>query len=158
MPRIDVTLPNGSLSANNKTILAQQLVEAAAQAEQVPNNPKYRMYTWINLREANAGELTCGGHDITEQALPCMVLAYFPAGVLDESGRALFVELAHQAFKYAFGPQEQRTLMTSIILYEVTNGHQGANGKIWRLSDLARAAGYRHLQHLVEPNSVTTIP
>jgi phenylpyruvate tautomerase PptA (4-oxalocrotonate tautomerase family) len=149
MPRIDLTLPHKSLDAASKSLLSQKLVEAAAQAEQVPNNPKNRMYTWINIAEADAGQLTCGGNDLTSQAMPCMLVAHFPAGVLNKDKRAEFISLAHNAFVQAFGEQEKRALMTSIILSEVADGHQGANGQVWELTDLAKAAGYEHLQHLV---------
>jgi hypothetical protein len=37
-------------------------------------------------------------------------------------------------------------LLTSIMLHDVADGTWGANGTIWRLSDIAAAAGYAHLQ------------
>jgi phenylpyruvate tautomerase PptA (4-oxalocrotonate tautomerase family) len=150
MPRIDVTLPHQSFNSRAKTLLAKKLVEAAAQAEEVPNNPKNRMYMWITVTEADAGQLTCGGNDITAQALPCMVMAHFPAGVLNKDKRAEFVDSAHKAFIHALGGQDPRALMTSIVINEVAEGHQGANGQIWGLTAIAKAAGYGHLQHLVD--------
>jgi phenylpyruvate tautomerase PptA (4-oxalocrotonate tautomerase family) len=125
MPRIDVTLPYNSLSAQGKSVLANTLVEA------------------------DEGQLTCGGLDLTRQALACSALCHFPAGVLDKQTRAQFVTLAHEAFKQPFGVEEKRTLMTSVIISDVADGHQGANGQVWELKDLAKAAGYVHLQHLV---------
>ncbi len=39
--------------------------------------------------------------------------------------------------------------MTSVMIGDVPDGAWGANGQIWRLPDFAKAAGYKHLQHLV---------
>jgi hypothetical protein len=40
-------------------------------------------------------------------------------------------------------------VITSVMITDIDDGHWGARGAIWRLPDLARAAGYKHLQHLV---------
>lgn len=86
---------------------------------------------------------------MSTHVLPCIAIVYVPVGVLDEASKALYVKLLHSAFKQALPSDESRQLATSVILHEVANGMWGGNGAIWTLPDLAKAAGYAHLQHLV---------
>ena len=44
---------------------------------------------------------------------------------------------------------EKRRLTTSIVLTSVADGTWGVDSAVSRLPELAKAAGYAHLQHLV---------
>jgi phenylpyruvate tautomerase PptA (4-oxalocrotonate tautomerase family) len=149
MPNIYITLPANSLDSEGKKHLIRSVNEAAAIVEEIPPNPQQRSLCWIIVNETPEGHITCGGHDITSQALPCMAMIYLPAGVLNAAKRSMYVNLVNHAFKQAYGEKEKRMLMTSVILHEVPDGQWGANGEIWMLKDFAKAAGFTHLQHLV---------
>jgi phenylpyruvate tautomerase PptA (4-oxalocrotonate tautomerase family) len=149
MPNIYITLPDNSLDSEGKKHLIRSINEAAAIVEEIPPNPRQRAMCWITVNETPASHITCGGHDMTSQALPCMVMIYLPAGVLNPAKRSMYVNLVNQAFKQAYGVNEKRMLMTSVVLHEVPDGQWGVNGDIWMLKDFAKLAGYTHLQHLV---------
>jgi len=149
MPNIVLRVPKGSLSIDARKALLREVTEAAAGAERIPANPQNRATTWVVLEEIDEGMWAVGGVDMSAHLLPCMAVVYVPQGVLDESLRALYVRLLHQAFVHVLHVNEKRRLATSVILQEVSDGYWGGSGTIWTLVDLARAAGYEHLQHLV---------
>jgi phenylpyruvate tautomerase PptA (4-oxalocrotonate tautomerase family) len=149
MPNILVKLPMGSFSGASRGLLVNKINDAAAAAEQIPNEPRKRMLCWVVMDEIDAGGFTCGGIDLTSQMLPCVAIVYVPSGVLDATSRATYTKLMHEAFKTALPADERRTLMTSVVLHEVPDGAWSANGAIWKLADFAGAAGFAHLRHLV---------
>ncbi|MNI99680.1 hypothetical protein D3C73_1588200 [compost metagenome] len=73
-----------------------------------------------------------------------------PGGVLNEAMRSDYVQRLHQAVTRSQAADDQRIIMTSIILDEVRDGFWAANGAIWHLADFIQAAGYRHLQGQAE--------
>jgi phenylpyruvate tautomerase PptA (4-oxalocrotonate tautomerase family) len=152
MPNIIITLPNGSYPGSARAELVQRINEAAAKAEQIAANPRARMLCWVAVNELAVGQLTCGGQDISAQVLPCIVTAYVPAGVLGAESRKLYVQLVQEAFAQAKPAEDKRMVMTSVMLHDVPDGQWGGNGTIWHLSDIAKTAGYEHLQHLVVPS------
>ncbi|SDZ65433.1 tautomerase family protein [Pseudomonas sp. NFIX28] len=146
MPNILVDLPKGALTAEQRRALVDGLNQAAAEAEQIPAQLQKRALCWVLINEVEAGHWTCGAVDMTSQILPCRAVVYVPAGVLDESARADYVRLVHQAFERAKPAEDKRQLMTSVIVQDVADGTWGANGAIWRLPQFAAAAGFAHLQ------------
>ena len=108
--------------------------------------------SWVVIDEVAPGFWTGGGIDMTAQLLPCIAMIYLPAGVLDAATRAHYVCLVHDAFRQALPPADQRRLVTSMIVHDVTEGSWGVNGAIWRLPDFAEAAGFSHLKSLCHAN------
>jgi phenylpyruvate tautomerase PptA (4-oxalocrotonate tautomerase family) len=78
-----VKIPKGSFAAEHRTTLVRRLNDAAACAEQIPDDPKKRALCWVVVDEVEPGAWTCGAVDVTAQVLPCIVMVYLPAGVLD---------------------------------------------------------------------------
>lgn len=150
MPNILVHIPEGSFSGEARNALALRMNAAAAQAEQIPADPRKRMLCWILINEIAPGAWTCGGDDMTPQVLPCLAMVHLPAGVLDDGSRARYVQDLHEAFKQSQPLDDPRQIISSVVLHEVPDGTWGANGEIWRLPQFARAAGFGHLQHLVK--------
>ena len=151
MPTILVKIPHGSFPGESRGALVRKINEAAAAAEQMPDEPRARRLCWVLVDELAAGAWTCGGADVSAQLLPCTALACVPAGVLDDAARAAFVSGMHAAFEEALPSDDGRRLSTSVVIHEVADGAWGVGGGVWRLPDFARAAGYAHLQHLVHP-------
>ena len=141
MPNMLVKIPKGSFAAEQRSKLVKKLNEAAAAAEQIPDDPNKRFLCWVLIDEVEPGAWTCGALDMTAQLLPCIAIIYLPAGVLDSASRAQYVNLVHEAFKQALPAGEKRKLATSVVLHDVADGAWGANGAIWRLADFAKAAG-----------------
>ena len=149
MPNILVKIPKGAFPGDARAHLLRCITDAASTSEQMPADPKKRFVTWVVIDEAEAGMWTCGGVDMTLQVLPCIAVVYVPAGVLDESSRALYVKRMHDAFQQALPEGDKRQLATSVILHDVADGTWGGNGAIWTLPVHAKAAGFAHLQHLI---------
>lgn len=149
MPCILVKVPRGAFSAEARAVLVRQLIHAASVAEQMPADPQKLFLSWVVIDETEASMWTCGGHDVSSQVLTCFATVYVPSGVLDDVSRALYVGLMHEAFKAALHADDKRQLVSSVILQDVADGSWGGNGNIWTLPDLAKAAGYAHLQHLI---------
>jgi phenylpyruvate tautomerase PptA (4-oxalocrotonate tautomerase family) len=149
MPNILVKIPKGAFPSEHRAVLVQKLNDAAAIAEQIPDDPRKRSMCWVIIDEVEPGAWTCGASDMSARLLPCLAVIYVPAGVLDDASQAMYVDLLHAAFKQSLPATEKRQLATSVILHNVVDGTWGVNDTIWRLPNFAQAAGYAHLQELV---------
>jgi phenylpyruvate tautomerase PptA (4-oxalocrotonate tautomerase family) len=149
LPNIFVKLPKDSFPAQHRETLVRLLNDAAANAEQIPEDAKKRFLCWVVVDEVAPGYWACGGIDMTAQVVPCVAMIYLPAGVLDAAARSRYVSLVHDAFRQAFPSADPRHLTTSVIVHDVPDGSWGANGEIWRLPEFADAAGFAHLQSLI---------
>ncbi|HWV06246.1 tautomerase family protein [Ralstonia sp.] len=149
MPNILVKIPANTFDGDARAALARRITEAAAQAEQIPDDPRRRATTWVTVEDVPAASWWCGGVAVTTQVVPCLAIAHVPAGVLDADARARFVQQMHEAFAQALPAADARRVVTSVMLHDVADGTWGVNGALWALPDFARAAGYAHLQHLV---------
>ena len=151
MPTVLVKIPQGAFPGDSRHALVKNINQAAAAAEQIPDDPRMRAMCWVLVNEVDPGAWTCGADDLTAQMLPCIAMVYLPAGVLDEAARHRYVQLMHDAFARAMPAGEGRRLVTSVTLFDVADATWGVNGQLWALADFARAAGFGHLQHLLEP-------
>ena len=150
MPTILVKVPKGAYPIDARKKLIHHILEAAKQAEQIPSDPKKLFVSWVVIEEAEEGMWTCGGVDMSAQILTCFAMVNVPSGVLDASSRSLYVKLMQDAFEAAQPAEDKRPVFSSVILSDVVEGTWGGNGTIWSLAALAKAAGFAHLQHLVE--------
>lgn len=153
MPNIIVKIPAGSFDAAARARLVEGINAAAAQAEQIPDNPKQRMLCWVIVEEIAAGCWTCGGVDLSAVLVPVLVQIHIPPGVLDDDARGQYVKGIYAALGAAL-PDEKRRIACSCIINEVADGNWGINGAIWHLPDFAEHAGFLHLQDLVKPGAV----
>ena len=154
MPTIFVKIPKNVFPRSSRALLTRNITEAAAAAEQVGPDARQRFLCWVSIDEVEPGNLACGGSDATAQLLPCIAWVCVPEGVLlDQASRQVYVQRMHAAFQQSLPEDERRPVMTSILLHDVAEGTWGGNGMLWTLPDLARAAGFAHLQHLVKPTA-----
>lgn len=149
MPNILIKIPKGAFPGEARASLVRRINEAAATAERIPDDLLKRSLCWVVIDEVEQGNWTLGGVDVLAQMLPCIAVVHVPAGVLDATSRAHYVQLMNDAFRQALPADDQRVLLTSVLLNDVADGTWGVNGAIWDLPMLARAAGFEHLQHLV---------
>lgn len=152
MPTIFVKIPRNAFPPASRALLMQKITDAAAAAEQLGPGARQRFLCWVSIDEVEPGNLACGGSDATAQALPCIAWVCVPEGVLlDPASRQLYVQGLHAAFQQSLPEHERRPVMSSVMLHDVPEGTWGGNGRLWTLPELARAAGFAHLQHLVQP-------
>lgn len=149
MPNILVKVPKGAFPGEAAAKLLREITNAAATAEQIPAEQKYRVTSWVVVDEVEPRLFAVAGIDMSEHIVPCIAVVYVPEGVLDDTSRTLYLKLMHDAFKNSMPASETRRLATSVILNTVVDGTWGGNGMMLHLADLAKSAGYKHLQHLV---------
>lgn len=149
MPNIIVKVPEGAFDQAGRAALAKGVTAAAKKVEQIGDDPRQEFLTWVAIEEIKAGYLFAGGSDPTLRTIPVFVFFYPPGGVIDDAARAVVVKMVHDAAAGAKSASDPRPVMTSVIVADVADGTWGASGQLWRLPDFARAAGYKHLQHLV---------
>ena len=149
MPNIVIRVPEGVLNAERREKLAKAATAVAKTVEQSGDDPRQAALTWVAIDEVKAGHFFAGGDDPLKQMIPVVVFFHYPAGVLDDAARAVTVGLFQTIVSEARQPGDSRPVATSVIMTEVADGSWGGSGRIVRLPDLARAAGYKHLQYLV---------
>ncbi len=145
MPVITVKIPSDAFAGTHRAALMTGIVEAAAAAEQIPDEPMNRLFCMVSVEEATEGNWVSGSIEMSRQTLPCLITAHVPAGVLDARSRSVFAELIHRACVQALPENEKRNLITSLVIQDVSEGSWGINGAIWDLKQFAEAAGYTHL-------------
>jgi phenylpyruvate tautomerase PptA (4-oxalocrotonate tautomerase family) len=150
MPNIIIKVPEGAFDPSARAKLAKATHAAAKAVEGWGDDPRQEALTWVLVEEVPAGNFYMGGADQTSRVIPIIVFCYPPAGVINAEGRAKVVGLIHEAASNAKQAEDARPVMTSVMVWDVADGTWGANGKIWHLGDFAKAAGYKHLQHLVK--------
>ncbi len=148
MPNISIRAPQGVFDTATRAALARAVTAVAKTVEQGGDDPAQAALTWIWFEEAGPGGVYAGGVDPLARVIPVFLVFHYPQGVLDDGARADAARLLQEAVEEAL--EDPRPVRTSVILAEVPDGTWGGSGVIWRLPDLARAAGYKHLQHLVE--------
>jgi phenylpyruvate tautomerase PptA (4-oxalocrotonate tautomerase family) len=149
MPTLLVKIPHGSFPGSARDALFEAVTRVAIEVEQVGDTPQQHAVTWVAIEELPPGAVRAGGKDITAQALPCIVQAYIPAGVLDGASRAAYVARMSAAFQSAMPEGDQRRPLLSTLLLEMPEGQWGAGDRIWRLPDVTAAAGFKHLQSVL---------
>ncbi|MCZ4498091.1 MAG: tautomerase [Marmoricola sp.] len=149
VPNIVVRIPEGAFPGTARAQLLAAITGAATTAEQIPQDPWNELTCWVLLDEVPRGSWTCGGSDVTDELLPCMVVVRVPAGVLDDERRQRYARLVEDAFVAALPAAETRPLVTSVIIDDVPDGTWAVSGELWQLPQFAAAAGYGHLQQLV---------
>ena len=150
MPNIIIKAPQGVFSADTRSALARAVTAVAKTVEQGGDDPRHALLTWVSFEEFAPDAFYVGGAaDPLERLIPIVLVFHYPQGVLDEAARAEAARLLQEVFAEAKASDDPRPVMTSVIMTEVPDGTWGGNGMLWRLPDLARAAGFKHLQHLV---------
>jgi len=150
MPNITVRLPQGVFDGAARAKIAQGLNEVAKTVEQIGNDPANERLTWVVFDEIKSGCIFAGGADPTASIIPVIVWVRHPEGVIEQTGRESAVRLIHEVIADA-APKDGRPVVSSIAVEEVVDGTWAGSGDIWRLADFARIAGFKHLQHLVQP-------
>ena len=149
MPNILIRVPEGVLDAERRKKLAKAATAVGKTVEQGGDDPRQAALTWVTIDEIKAGHFFAGGEDPLMQIIPVVVFFHYPAGVLDDAARAVAVGLFQTIVWEARRQGDLRPVATSVIMTEVADGAWGGSGRLLRVPALARAAGYKHLQHLV---------
>jgi phenylpyruvate tautomerase PptA (4-oxalocrotonate tautomerase family) len=138
---IDLTLPEGTLSAESKTQLLARLTHILLKWEEAPDTPQAKSIAWAYVQEVKAGAMMVGG------AIPEIpryrVMTTVPQGSLNDERKEGLVEEVTRAVLEAEGADwnaENRRRVWCIV-QEVPDGNWGGGGRINRLRDIAKFVG-----------------
>ncbi|MEM8618568.1 MAG: tautomerase [Actinomycetota bacterium] len=148
MPIATVRVPSDSFDDDLRRAIVNDLTSAIADAEQIPTEPEIQGQIVILWDEIDAPHVHVNGAEVAEFGVPVFVDIQPPAGALEQARMDAFVEAVDRSFR-DHPPADGRPVFTSVIVSDVGDGRWGIDGQVRHLGDFARAAGYRHLQHLV---------
>jgi phenylpyruvate tautomerase PptA (4-oxalocrotonate tautomerase family) len=139
MPLIDLTFPQGALSAEQRARLAEQLIAALLRAERAPDTEFFRRITWCHVHELPADAVLVAGRPAAAPTFK--IEATTPEGALSDRRRAEFVADATRAVQEIAGiDADEATLRVWVLCHEVPEGSWGAGGEVVRFQQLRDAA------------------
>lgn len=153
MPNLLVKIPHASYPGPTRDALFKAITQVASDVEQMGDSTQQQAVTWVVIEELPPGAIRAGGNDVSGRILQCIVQAYIPRGVLTGATQAEYVARLSDAFNASLPAGDARRAIVSTLLLEVPEGQWGAGDAIWRLPELAKVAGFKHLTSLHEKTS-----
>lgn len=138
MPLIDITSPEGALSADQRNRLAEGVTTALLRAERAPDTKFFRSITWAYLRQLPATDVLSAGKPV--EAPTFRIEATTPEGALSDRRREEFVTEATRVVREAAGIAEEDSLRIWVLCHEIAEGSWGAGGQVIRFQQLREAA------------------
>ena len=135
MPMIDLTVETDALDEAAREQLARDLLAALLRWEGAPDNSRSRSLAWAFVHVVD--RIVVG--EPTSSQPHYRVGVRTPAGALDDRRREGLIAEATALVLNAEGlsPQPDDAFRVWVILDEVADGSWGAQGKVWRLTDIA---------------------
>ncbi|WP_447689412.1 tautomerase family protein [Mycolicibacterium sp. A43C] len=138
MPMIDLTLPEGSLSAASSSGLLDELATLLLRAERVPDTEFFREITWVYLHEVPP--VAVGGRPGGTPRFRVGITV--PEGALSQRRKEQLAADVYAAVANAagFADNDARALHVWTIVTEVPDGNWSAGGSTIRFADLQQLA------------------
>jgi phenylpyruvate tautomerase PptA (4-oxalocrotonate tautomerase family) len=140
MPLIELTMPEGALTAEARTALLPELVGRMLHWERAPDNDFFRSITWVHVHELPAQDVTAAGQPVGEPVFRLNVT--IPQGALSDRRKAGLVDdLTKAVLEHAgLADDPAAAMRVWVIIGEVPDGNWAAAGQIVRYGDLVEAA------------------
>ena len=138
MPMIDVTYPEGALTADERSTLAEELTTALLRAERAPDTEFFRNVTWIYLHELPRGAVMAAGQPVAKPTFRLEVTT--PEGALSDRRRAELVTEATRVVREIAGIADEDSLRIWVLCREIDEGSWGAGGNVIQFQQLREAA------------------
>jgi phenylpyruvate tautomerase PptA (4-oxalocrotonate tautomerase family) len=138
MPFMEITYPQGALSAEARATLAEELTTILLRAERAPDTEFFRNVTWLYTNELPADSVHAAG--VPVQAPTFKLDVTTPQGALSDRRRKELVAEATSAIREAAGIPEQEGLRVWVLCHEVAEGSWGAAGNVVEFEALRAAA------------------
>ncbi|MDQ3728173.1 MAG: tautomerase family protein [Actinomycetota bacterium] len=138
MPMIDVTYPEGALTEDERSTLAEELTTVLLRAERAPDTEFFRNVTWIYLHELPENTVLAAGRPVSEPTFRLEVTT--PEGALSDRRRAELVAEATRAVREVTGIAEDDSLRIWVLCREIDEGSWGAGGHVVQFQQLREAA------------------
>ena len=140
MPMIELTYPKGSIPADAREGLLEELATRLLAAEKAPDTEFFRSITWVYANEVEPADLAVGGRPGGEPRFRVTV----PDGALSDRRKGILVESVNEVMLETAGLPESEGLRVWTIIREVPDGNWGAAGQQVRYKQLVEiAAGER---------------
>lgn len=140
MPLIDLTIPEGSISAERSAALLDELVTTLLHWEGAPDTEFFRGITWTYLHEIPTSRFAVGGRPGGTPRFRVDVTV--PAGALSQRRKDGLIASVHSAVVAAAGldANSAEALHVWTLIREVPEGNWGATGQAVRFENLKAAA------------------
>jgi phenylpyruvate tautomerase PptA (4-oxalocrotonate tautomerase family) len=137
---IDVTLPEGALSDDQRDALGERLTNTILKWEGAAEIPFSRQITVVYFDERPAGSIYVAGEQ--EMQARYRVLITIPEGSIsdDERKAGLVEEVAADILAIDGTDDEAASFRVWVFIHEVPDGHWGGAGRIFRLRDIVKLA------------------
>ena len=138
MPILDVTYPEGALTADQRTELADGLTTVLLRAERAPDTDFFRKVTWVFLHELPEGTVLTAGRPVERPIF--RVECTTPEGALSDRRREELVGEATRVVREVAGVPEEEAMRIFVLCREIDEGSWGAAGQVVRFQQLREAA------------------
>jgi len=138
MPMMDLTLPQGILSAEQRAALTDDLTTALLRAERAPDTDLFRSITWVFVHELPGEDVITAGRPVDKPIVRLEVTT--PEGALSDRRRAEMVASATQLIRDAVGIADEDALNVWVLHREIAEGSWGAGGQVIQFQQLRKMA------------------
>ncbi len=138
MPFMEITYPQGALSTEARTTLAEELTTIILHAERAPNTEFFRNVTWLYINELPGDCVLAGA--VPTQAPTFKLDVSTPQGALSDRRRKELVAEATSAIRKAADIADDDGLRVWVLCHEVAEGSWGAGGSVIEFEALRAAA------------------
>jgi phenylpyruvate tautomerase PptA (4-oxalocrotonate tautomerase family) len=139
VPYIDLTYPEGALTAEARDALGASLTTALLRAERAPDTEFFRNATWIAVHELPGTHVLAAGGPVPAPTFRVEVTT--PEGALSDRRRAELVAAVTTLVCDAAGiPEDQSALRVWVLCREIAEGSWGAGGHVISFQALKAAA------------------
>ena len=140
MPMIDVTLPEGALSDEQRNTLGERLTNTILKWEGAAEIPFSRQITVVYFDERPAGYVYVAGEQETQPRF--RVLVTIPEGSIkdDERKAGLVEEVTRDILEVTGDTSDEASFRVWVFIHEVPDGHWAGAGHIFRLRDIVKLA------------------
>jgi phenylpyruvate tautomerase PptA (4-oxalocrotonate tautomerase family) len=137
---IDVTLPEGALSEDQRNTLGERLTNTILKWEGAAEIPFSRQITVVYFDERPAGSVYVAGEQETQTRY--RVLITIPEGSIKEDERkaGLVEEVTRDILEVDGTNDETAAFRVWVFIHEVPDGHWAGAGQIFRLRDIVKLA------------------
>ena len=144
MPIMDVTYPEGALTADQRTELADELTTVLLRAERAPDTDFFREVTWIFMHELPEGAVLTAGRPVEKPIF--RVICTTPEGALSDRRRQELVAEATRVVREVAGISEEDAMRIFVLCREIDEGSWGAGGNVIQFEQLRAIAAEQREQ------------
>ena len=138
MPIMDVTYPQGALTEDQRTELANELTTVLLRAERAPDTDFFREVTWVFMHELPEGAVLTAGRPVEQPIF--RVQCTTPEGALSDRRREELVAEATRVVREIAGIAEEDAMRIFVLCSEIDEGSWGAGGQVIHFQQLREIA------------------